>query len=301
VLWETLLDDIKVRSAMPTSQNTFTEARFLSLTNAELRSRLVPIIDKVRENFYLYDVDTALNATGAYDIHKRAVGAKLFTCALISDLDRKDLAYYSEEEIHNYDSPPGDFGFFFRRSQVHLVPRVPAGWENFRQTILLQPGRIVPTDEGAQITAINTSTGLITCDAVPSTWSTANTFDLVQAEAHFDTLGIDLEASSVVTGTAGTVTLAAADLPSRLVVGDYISLAGQTPVVQCPDEFLPLLAQYVANIALKSQTDVEAYKLGVEDAKQLKEGLMGLVSPRVQKEGKKIVNRSGMLRRGGGF
>lgn len=296
--WTELLDDIKVRGMIPTSQNTFTEARLLSLTNAELRSRVLPLVDKVREGFYSYDIDTTLNATGIYNINKRAVGGKILNAALIEGDQRYDLTYYTEESLENYDAPLGDFGLYIKRSTQYLVPRVPQGWSTFRSTIMLRPAQIVAQTSAAQISSIDTVTGIITCSSVPSAWTTASVFDIVQAEPHFDTLSIDLAISAVTTGTSGTLTFTPANLNSRLAVGDWIGLAGETPVIQVPVELNPLLAQYVANICLKSQTDMTAYKIGVEDAKELKEGLLHLLTPRVQSEGKKIVNRTGILRRG---
>jgi hypothetical protein len=295
--WTELLDDIKVRGMIPTSQNTFTEARLLRLANATLKTKIVSLVDKVREGYYSYDVDTTLNATGVYNIHGRAVGGKLLNAAIIQGDEKKELTRYYEESIVNFNTPNGSDGFFLKRSQVVLVPKVPSG-DTFRQTILLRPLQIVAQTDAAQITNINTGTGVVTCSLVPSSWTTANTFDLCMAEPHFDTLSIDLDISAVTTGASGTLTFTPADLPSRLAVGDWIGLAGQSTVVQCPDELLPLLAQEVANVALKSQSDLTAYKLGVEAVKEMKDDIMTLISPRVENEGKKIVNRTGMLRRG---
>lgn len=296
--WTELLDDIKVRGMLPTSQNTYTEARFLTIANAAMRSVLLPLVDKIREGYYSYDIDTALNATGQYNIHTRAVGGKLIDASLINGNERLELTRYSEGQFTNYDSPPGDYGFYLKRSQIYLLPKVPSQWTSLRQTFMLRPPQIVAQTSGAQITAINTSSGLVTCSLVPSTWTASNTFDHVQAEPHFDTLSIDLVSSAVVTGTSGTLTFTPANLSSRLAVGDWIGLAGQSPVVQLPVELFPILAQESANICLKSQGDLTAYKAGVESAEMMKKEILSLISPRVQSEGKKIVNRTGLLRRG---
>lgn len=296
--WTELLDDIKVRGMIPTSQNTFTEARLLSLTNATVRAKILPLIDRVQEGYFSYDVDTAVNATGVFNIHTRAVGAKLIDACLVSGDDRLELTRYFEGDLRNADAPPGDYGFYVKRSQIVLVPRVPSGWTSFRQTIMLRPPTIVAQTSAAQITAINTGSGLVTCSSVPSTWTNANLFDCVQAEPHFDTLSIDLVASAVVTGTNGTLTFTPSAMSSRLAVGDWIGLAGQSPVIQVPVEMFPLLAQECANVALKSQTDKTAYELGMEEVKELKAAILTLISPRVRNAGKKIVNRTGILRRG---
>jgi hypothetical protein len=297
--WTELLDDIKVRSMCPTSQNTYTAARFLRLANAVLISEVVPIVDKIHDGYYSYDVDTTLNATGLYSIHARAVGAKLIDLSVISGNGRKGLTLYSESDVENYDASSADPGFFIKRNTIILNPKVPSTLgPTLRQTIILSPATIVDTTDAAQITNINTGSGVVTCSLVPSTWTTANIFDFVMANAHYDTLGIDTATSAVTTGVSGTLTFAAAALPSTLAVGDWISLARQSPVIQCPEVVLPLLAQRVANICLRSLTDLTAYKLGTEASAEMETKLLAFLDPRVQAQGKKIVNRTGILRRG---
>ena len=296
--WTELLDDIKVRAMIPASQNTFTEARLLRIADAALRSKILPVLNKVDEDYYSYDVDTTIPSTGIIAVHSRAVGGALMEAALVNGDERYDLARYFERQITNYDAAPAEYGFFVKRSLVYLVPRQPAGFTTFRQTIMLRPPSFVAVTSAAQITAINTVTGVVTFSSVPSTWATSNTFDIVQAEPHFDTLGLSLAASAVTTGTGGTITFNASDLSSRLAVGDWVSLAGTTPVIQCPVELHPLLAQEAANICLRGQNDGSAYKLGTDEAERLKMEIIPLISPRVKAEGKKLVNRTGMLRRG---
>lgn len=296
--WTQLEDDIKVKGMIPTSQNTFTEDRLLAITNNVLLAKLLPNILKARESYYSYDIDTAINATGVYDIHTRAVGAKLDNLALISSNTRLDLVMYLEDELTDITQPPdGKPGFFIKRNQFTILPTNGNGWSYVRQTIFLRPPRIIANADGAQVTAINTSTKVVTFTTVPSTWTASNIFDIVQGAPHFDTLAIDQTISAITTGSGGTLTFVSA-LPSRLAVGDWISLAGETPVIQVPVEFNSLLSQYAANECLKNGSDPKAYETGVADAKELLEGLMSLITPRVEREGKVLVNRTGMLRRG---
>ena len=118
--------------------------------------------------------------------------------------------------------------------------------------------------------------------------------DLVQANPHFDTLAID----QVITSVTTTAIIFSSTLPTRLAVGDWVSLQGQSPVIQLPLELHPLLAQRVANQCLKNSPHSEAYKNGLNEVLALEKQAMHLLTPRIEKEGKKIVNRSGMLRRG---
>lgn len=280
---------------IPTSQSTFTEERLLALANSEIRSRMLPLITKVREGYYSYDMDYTLNATGIYSIPTRAVGGKFQTIALMNGETRKDLTRFYEQQLTSYVDSPVSLGFFIKRSKIHLLPKVPSGYDTLRVGYILRPPSLVSTSSAAQITAIDTATKTITVGGtMPSAFGTNILFDLVQAEPHFDTLGFSL----VVTNVSATQITFDADLPSDLAVGDWVSRSGETPVVQIPVELQPLLAQYVANTCLKGQTDLSAYKAGMEDAAEMRKEVLALINPRVETAGKIISNRTGMLRRG---
>ena len=297
--WTELLDDLKTLGAVPTSQNLMTEARMLSLANAMMRTKIVPLMSEIREGYYSYDIDTALNATGIYNISRRAAGGKILDAKLINGDDVGDLTRYWEEDVENMDTAPGATeGFYVKRNQIILLPKAPGGWTYLRQVIMLRPLEIVAQDSAAQVTAIDTVTGVVTCETVPSTWTTSNTFDIVQAESHFDTIAIDLTISAVTTGSAGTLTFTPSALPSRLSVGDWIGLAGQSPVVQCEMEVQPYLALLCAHVCLRSLGAMEKAKELKEDAKEMREEVLSILTPRVENEGKKLVNRTGILRRG---
>lgn len=299
--WTELLDSIKVRGQIPTGQNTgspFTEDRIRDRANEVLRTKVLPDLLKVREEFYSYDIDLPIVSTGVYDIHNRAIGGKLDNVALISGTERLDLVLYDEDEIFDTDQAPSYRpGFYLKRNQIVTLPKDGSGYSYLRQTIFLRPAEIVSQDDGAQITAINTSTKVVTFTTVPSTWTTAMLYEMVQQKAHFDSLGIDLVITAITTGAGGTLTFSAA-LPDRLAVGDWVSLSGESPIVQLPVEWNPLLAQETACECLKNSPHAKAYDIAVKDAERLKKDLIPLVAPRVEKEGKKLVNSSGILRRG---
>lgn len=255
---------------------------------------MLPLILKVREGYYSFDKDYTLNASGQYSIPTRAVGGKVDTVALVDGTRRLDLVRYFENELYDTSLSPESQGFYIKRSKIITLPKVPNGYPTLRVGYMLRPAKIIATTDAAQITGIDTGTKTVTLSSIPSNFSTSLIYDIVQAEPHFDTLGIDLVATQV---TSTTITFSDS-LPDDLVVGDWVSIAGTTPVIQVPVELQPLLEQYVANTCLKSQTDLEAYKAGVLDAKTMRDDVLSLITPRAQGEGKKLVNRTGMLRRG---
>lgn len=293
--WTEILDDIKVRSAMPTSQSTYTAARFLNLANAVMRSRIVPFVNSVRENYYSYDVDWTIVANSSILIPSRAVGGKLENVSFLNGTERGDAPRYYEDELRDLSMAPSvKAGFYLKRNRLFVLPSDGGGWTTLRMAIVIRPNTIVdPTTDAAQITAINTGTKTLTFASCPSTWTTASIFDLVQANPHFDWLAID-QAISAITATTATFS---STLPTDLAVGDWISLAGYSPIIQCPAEVHPLLAQEVANVCLKAQGIEAAYKLGLEEAKMIREEVVSLLSPRVEEAGRKLVNNTGLLRR----
>lgn len=300
-----LLDSVKIRGAVSSTGALFTTTRLLQLCTDEFREYLLPRVLKVRENYYTWDDDRVLNATGVYRIHSRAVGGKLDDIFLIdatpTPTRRKNLTLLTEGELSDYGGTPGGQpGFFFKRNNIYLVPKDGSGYSYLRQQFFLRPGDFVPTTECAQVTGINTGTKTVTCETVPADWLNTNIFDIVQAQPHFDTLGISLGVSAVTPGASGTLVFDDA-LPDDLAVGDWICLAGQTCIVQAPPELHPLLYQRVANICLKALGMADKLKAGEEDLTRMEKGSETLITPRVEKEGKKLVNRTGILRRKGGW
>lgn len=292
-----LIEDIKTRGAIPTSQKTFTEEKILRIANSAMRSKIVPIINKLQENYFSFNVDTLVNATGIYPINTRAVGAKLEDVCSVSGDVRNPLVKYREIDLQNLTEAPNEPGYYLKRNSIYTVPTVPPGAAYLRQSIVLRPNKIVSVDDAAEVTAIDTGTKIVTFSNVPATWTASDLYDFVQSKPHFDSLSIDAVAVAVVTGASGTIEFQDA-LPSGLAVGDWVSLAGETPIVQAPEDYHDLLAQEAANICLRAQTDPEALKNGIEEASEMRKDLMILLSPRVESSGKKIVCRSGILRRG---
>lgn len=291
-----LIADIKIRGAVPTSQDRFTNARFLSLANSEMQSKILPLVLRSRQNYYEYDIDTNINATGLYPISERAYLAIVSNVALIQDTNRFNLPWLSEENEYDTDAPADSIaGVILKRNTIQLKPKDGAGYDSLRMSILLRPGLFVLEAAAAQITAISGTTLTFAASTIPSTWTTSNEFDLIQGNPHYDTLGIDLSVSSI-----GATSIVLSSTPnSRLAVGDWISLAGETPIVQLPEAFSYLLSQRVANTCMRTLGDKRGHEEGEAIAKEMEKSLTDSIQPRIQKEAQRIVNRTGMLRRNG--
>lgn len=285
--------NVKTRGSIPTSQVTYTEAKILSLGDDEIRTYINPMLIKSREYYLSYDIDTTVNSTGIYDISSRAVGSNIINAALLDGTSRLDLAWLTEDELQNTDKPPfGIPGGYLKRNQFIIKPATDHGYSTLRLTINLRQGNMVATTSAAQITAINTGTNTLTFTSLPSTFTTAQTYDIIQANPHFDTLNIDLTCSSVT-----STTMVMSSLSSRLAVGDWVSLANYTPIPQIPYDLAPLLEQKVSCSILRTLDDIEGYKLAMEELARMEKAVTPIYTPRFENEGKKITLRNRLLRR----
>lgn len=289
------ITNVKKRSGMPTSQATFSVNNMLAFADAELRGFVVPLVMKAQEFYYAFDVDTPISSTGVYEIPSRAIGGKLINVALIDGTNRKDVNWITEDSLTRYDQTSyGRAGAYIKRNQLYLVPPDAAGYVTLRLTIVIRPGQLVQTQECAQITGIDLTNNTLTFDvgSIPPTFVPGKKLDIIQAEPHFDHISIDQIPTSIT-----STSLIFDSLSERIQVGDWVCLANQSCVIQCPVEVHGLLEQATSNTILRAQGDLEKLKSGEEKLQQIYQTTINTYNPRIEAEGKKITNRSRILRR----
>ncbi len=103
---------------------------------------------------------------------------------------------------------------------------------------------------------------------------------------------------------SGNIVFNTADLQNELNdinIGDFISLAGETPVPNIPTEMHPLLAQAAAVQLLESMSDTEALTNAQKRMDKMTQSIQTLVDNRVDLAPKKIKPRHSALRSGIGY
>ena len=106
--------------------------------------------------------------------------------------------------------------------KVAPVPTAAPGC-SIRFLIYFRPNELCAATDAAQITAINTGTGQVTVGAVPSTFSTVTSLDLINGYPGFECRAYDWLPQR----TGALITFASA---SGLAIGDWIALSGQSPI-----------------------------------------------------------------------
>lgn len=291
-----LLRSIKVKGQIPTSQNTFSTADMLGLADDETRTGLVPMLMSVRESYFQTYKDVAIvDGTAAYAVPTRAIGEKLKEVQLVDTAGNvRDLDRIEKEDVHSYSQGSSSAleGFYFEGSDIVLVP-TPTGLSDhyLRLTYFKRPSSLVAITAAGQITAINTGTREVTISSTPSTFTTSRTYDFIQANPGFKNLSIDQAVSSV----ASNILTFSSALPSGLAIGDWVALAGETPIPQLPVEFHSVLALRTAISILRALGHEKEADSKQKELEKLEERVLGLVSPRVEGEPKKVISRTGVL------
>lgn len=237
-----LLDSIKRRAVAPANQRTFEPVELLAIADEETRGVVVPSLVRLREDYFVNYIDIPLVGSQAeYFIPSRSSGMTVRHVQLIgADGNPKSLKRTEIERVSNYGTGYPD-SFHFRSNSIVLRPVPSSASSTLRVFFSLAPSRLVETSESAVISVIDTATNVVTVSSIPSTWAAGNTFDLTKQDGGQEPLAIDLTSTDI---SSNVITLPS--LPTGLRVGDYVSLAGETALVQLPVEYCDVLAQAVA-------------------------------------------------------
>lgn len=282
------------------SEGSFSRQDLLALMTEELQTYVVPMLMEVREEYLVVPYDVTTTTSQTYRLPPRAVGSKLRQVLIGPNETNLVLLQRVEPKVQYtaYNAPfglglgwnnvPYPVGYYFQNASIKTLGSVTAG-QLLRMMYFLRPNDLVDVDECGVITAINTGTNAVTVNSAPISFDTTATYDFVRSQPGFETLGMDRAATTVV----GDVVTFTATLPTDLVVGDYVCLAGQAPVAQVPVECLPLLTQRLVVKVLESlgdpkvKTSYEACEL------QRKQVVDALVSPRSEGDSRYVIAYKG--------
>lgn len=275
-----LLTAIERQSFSPVNQSTFSTTDILSLADEVIKSHILPAILATREEYYISYYDHSLvSGTTAYAIPPRAVGMLAREIQYIDSAGNiTNLTRVSVDRLHLISpvtTSAQPEAFYLRGDDVVVLPTPSASSGSLRIYFAVRPGDLIAAASGAVISAINTSTNIVTVSSIPSTWATADVFDLVQRNGSQRYLSLDLT-STLVSGSAITLP----SLPSALAIGDYVSPASYSPLVQMPPDFRPVLATLVAAEMLLSMNQPSGEKMFAKGIRNL-EIATKMITPRV--------------------
>lgn len=274
------------------------DATLLRAADAELRTRLLPMLHTINEEFLVRSLDvTAVN--GRVALPPRAVAAGIRLVQLISGgqlytLPRLDPALDRGNGV-NGGQP---YGFYFDASSIVLVPL------NANATVRIRyyarPGKLCIETDAALCKGITAVTpGPVTTTIVAGGFALTRVDIISGTSPH--------QHKAIYASLAGSVTLQTADLLEAIAdptastyagYTDFVTAPDRTPVVALPEELASTLAlrtaaKVLANLGYK---DEAAVQYGFAETAQ--EEAFALLRPRSDGNPKRL--SGGMLSRIGG-
>jgi len=283
---------VKRLASVPASQSLLSDSDFLGSLQEALENKLSPLLLSVRQDYFVTtETEAMVSGTSEYAIPYRSIGRTLRDLKMIdSGGSTRDMTLIALEDSHLFNSSVTPHSFYFKGDKIVVVPTPTSSGLSLLKFYNLAPSVPVLTSAAARVTAI--AGGNITVSSVPSTMVSGVYCDFVQAKSGNSILAMD----KAITGVNGMViSFASSDVPASLVVGDYIALANESPVVMAPNEAMPYLQDCVAEDVMRSVGDMESMNAFSESAKEKEKALKIMIEPRIQGESTKVLNRRGLL------
>ncbi len=280
-LASSLVSSLKRRGLIPTSDEAFNDTDFYSLIDEETRTYILPFLKRTREDFLITQSETTVQSGfNRYLLPARCAAEALKYVALSPDYH--PLRREPSEEGHLQGA-----GFALEDDAVVLASTPEQSGETLRFVYYYRPNFPVAEDACGRITAYDATTNEVTVAAAPDTFTASESYDLVKGTPGFRCHSINQAVTSVASG----VLTFSEDLPIGIAIGDYVCLAGETPIPQIPAELHPLLAQrvtYVLSNALGPTKGRSAF----EQLMQMEAQLTTLFSNRADASPRYVVNRN---------
>ncbi len=298
ILADSLIAGVKRRITMPASQSLDTNNDILAFADSIISSRIVPMVEAVNQEFFVYKTDIDLVAgQSIYSIPYRAIGRTLRELKLrTSDSNVRNVSLIALEDAQIFQSSVNTIGFYFLSDKIKLVPDVPSNIspdQTLEMWYRMAPSRLVQSSDAMLVTGI--SGGDITVADVPSFYVPGVDIDFIQGKSGNTIYATD---KAVLNVSGNIVTFDPDDVPSDLTTGDYLSLAETSPVINfIPNEVYSLIESYVSQRLLNSLGDFDgAARIRDDDLSIEERNIKSLLEPRIDGEPTIIINRYSLTR-----
>lgn len=296
-----LLAAVKRTVTIPANQSLLQDADILALATEELLSKMVPTLISLRQEYFLR-VERQLMTSGVseYAIPYRAIGRTLNDLKLFDGTSTRRLPRIQTNDAHlfNYSAYPN--GFYFSGDSVIVIPApVPNNTLYAEFWFFLRPNKLTTTSAAAQV--VSASGDTITVTSVPSTMTAGVLVDVIQGVQGNRTWVYDCQIANVTGNTitldTGCLTVANAPNPvPTLIAGDWVALAETSPVIQLPEESFQMHVYRTSARVLEALGDFDGKRSLLDLLPSLEKDLEMLLAPRIENEGQKVMQRTGLLR-----
>lgn len=167
--------------------------------------------------------------------------------------------------------------FLLTAGGLEIFPK-PSGNMYLEIAYLLRPGKLIKQSQSGIIASVDSTT--ITLTAIPSELTSGGTVDIMKTDGMAERvyLGVRL---TYVSGTTFSTSVDVSELTSP---GDTVALAGHSPFLQVPDEYIDLVIDQVCLKLAQMTGDAEMLAMSEKSLAQSIPGVMNAINPRVKEE-----------------
>jgi hypothetical protein len=296
-----------------TAYPEYTQLKVFNELNDKLQTAFEDIVVKARAGYWLHQfIYTTVANDARYRIPARAVVGGLEKVEISAGgatdpFNKLDEIPQSIVQDYQGNAPGFPYVFTVQGDQVEIVPTPTAGM-SLRLTYYIRPSRLTVSQsdpnstQRGKITAINTSTRVVTVNALPFDQSLTSPAAITSATQLVDIVHPDGWHELSLVGATQTlsglnITIGGTDSLGDVQAGDYVRVADQTDWPCLPDDFHRCLADTAAiKILYELNLGMKAQQLEVSNGFDIAR-FKSLLLPRVKAEPKVI----GVMRRSRGW
>ncbi|PJZ98868.1 hypothetical protein CH369_18050 [Leptospira levettii] len=267
-----LIENIKLRASLPTSQELFTTDRFIQILNSEMTTKIIPFIMRMKESHFISQVDVTLqNGRDYINFPQDALGQTILD--LFINKERVALNHLAERENCNE-------GIYLEGYKIRF--KNPEYYRNKTITIYYykRPLRLISTSKCAKVTGVNGN--IIDLDTNVSFFTVSTELEHINCCEPYDSLG------QVTIVNRLTNKQIEVNDGSLISVNDYLCPKNYTCIPQIPLESFELLAQRCVIKCLEGIKDSEGINIAMADYMNMEKELTTLLTPRTGNIYKKI-------------
>ena len=294
-----IIEGVNRRISNPQAQGLLLDSDILAFCDDIVQEEIIPILESVNQDFFVTKFEQLITpGQSLYSIPYRAIGRSLRELKIRDQTGQylRNLPLIPIEDAYTYYQWNTVVGFHFEGDRIRLVPGVPTSLANDQYLVFwyrIPPNQLVPYTEVSQVVSILGN--VITVDQVPASFNALPLVDFIQGQSGSTIYSINIPISSV---GVNTITFASsAEIPTELQAGDFISLNGQSYVLNyIPNEAYPLVETLTCRRCLQAISDYEGIKVLDIDAERARTNLKMILEPRIDGEPTIIVNYSSISR-----
>jgi hypothetical protein len=271
-----------VRELGSLPEGRFSDSEILGFANQETLTIVKDIISANQD--YLVEAQS-FGLSASFRVPPRALGGKVRDIVVQMQVGGATTPgqYVNIPRVDLSDRYANPIGYYYNGNRVvmwNVINAIGQGASQVLVSYYARPGRLVPTGSALLVTSI-TGTDVTGTGADPRTFSKS---DLIKGSPGFETIYVGQTQAQLSGASATTfVVNPTAEMNisgSTIEVGDWLSAADTSPVIQLPQEFHQVLAQRTIVKCLESIGDNEGFSRAQAKAGEMQEAALKLISER---------------------